>query len=175
MGGGIGLYLAVHRPERLRRVVLVDATCYHAALQPFVYLAQCSPFCALCCSLGGSWLARPVLRCVYGDPALLTPQVVAQYRMAAGQLRYRRVCAGMLRDYWNDAFAETARRYREIRTPLLLVWGGRDIWVSARCGRRLASDTGADLTIISRAGHLAHQARPGLFNEAALCFLRPEP
>ena len=81
----------------------------------------------------------------------------------------------MLRDYWNEAFAETTRRYGEIRTPLLLVWGGRDIWVGARCGRRLAADTGSGLTFLARAGHLAHQARPELFNEAVLCFLRSEP
>ena len=172
MGGGIGLQLAVHQPKRLRRVVLAGATCYRAAFRPFNYLARCSPFCALCCRLGGPWLAEPVLRRVYGDPSLLTPQVVAQYRMAAERPQYRQTCAGMVRDYWNGAFAETARHYQEIRLPLLLVWGARDVCVRARYGRRLAADTGADLIVIARAGHLVQQASPEPFNEAVICFLR---
>ena len=172
MGGGIGLQLAVHQPERLRRIVLAGATCYHAAFRPFSYLARCSPVCTLCCRLGGPWLAEPVLRRVYGDPSLLTPQVVAQYRMAAERPQYRQACAGMLRDYWNDAFAETAQRYREIRSPLLLVWGARDVCVRARHGRHLAADTGADLIVIAGAGHLVQQASPESFSEAVICFLR---
>jgi len=172
MGGGIGLQLAVHRPERLRRVVLVDATCYRAAFRPLGYLARCSPLRTLCCRLGGPWLAEPVLRRVYGDTSLLTPQVVAQYRMAAERPQYRQACAGMLRDYWNGAFAETARRYGEIRLPLLLVWGARDVCIRARYGRHLAADTGADLIVIAKAGHLVQQASPDSFNEALTCFLR---
>ena len=174
MGGGIGLQLAVHRPERLRRVVLVDATCYRAAFRPLGYLARCSSLCALCCRLGGPWLAEPVLRRVYGDTSLLTPQVVAQYRMAAERPEYRQACAGMLRDYWNGAFAETARRYREIRLPLLLVWGARDVCIRARYGRHLAADTGAELIVIAKAGHLVQQASPDSFNEAVTYFLRSD-
>jgi pimeloyl-ACP methyl ester carboxylesterase len=172
MGGGIGLHLAIYRPDRLRRLVLVAPTCYHALFRPFVYLLRCSFFGALCRCLGGPWLAEPVLRSVYGDPTLLTPQVVAQYRMATRRPEYIEVLVGMMRDYWNHAFAETAHRYRKIAVPLHLVWGARDILVHTRCGLRLAADTGADLTVIAGAGHLVQQARPETFNEAMTCFLR---
>lgn len=172
MGGGIGLHLAVHRPDRLGRVVLVAPTCYHALFRPFVYLLRCPLFGTLCRRLGGPWLAEPVLRSVYGDPTLLTPQVVAQYKTAVRRPEYLQGFVGMLRDYWNRAFAETARRYRNIAVPLYLVWGERDILVHTRCGLRLAADTGAGLTVVTGAGHLAQQARPKTFNEAVTCFLK---
>lgn len=171
MGGGIGLQLAVHQPDRLRRVVLAAPTCYYGACRPFVYLLRCPLFAALCRGLAGPRLAWPILRSMYGDPALLTPAVLAQYQMTTRRPEYPHALTGMLRDYWNHAFTEAARRYSRIRVPLHLVWGARDIWVSTRCGPRLAADTGAGLTVIAGAGHLVQQARPRPFNEAVTCFL----
>ncbi|MGD1996264.1 MAG: alpha/beta fold hydrolase [Anaerolineae bacterium] len=172
MGGGIGLYLAVHHPDRLRRVVLVAPTCHHAPLRPFISLFRCPPFAALARRLSGPWLARPILRSQYGDPALLTPPVLAQYRIAFERPEYLVACGRMLRDYWNRSFAATARRYQEIRLPLQLVWGERDIWVHPRrYALRLAAQTGAALTVIAEAGHLVHQARPQIFNETVIHFL----
>lgn len=172
MGGGVGLQLAVHHPDRLRRVVLVDPTCYHPPFRPFVYLARCSPVRALACRLTGPWTVWPVLRSQYADTTLLTLPVLDQYRLQFQRPEYVRACARMLCDYWNSAFAETARRYREIRLPLHIVWGERDVWVGARHAWRLAADTGADVTVVGGAGHLVQQARPARFNEVVACFLK---
>ena len=175
MGGGIGLLLAIYCPERLRQVVLEAPVCYHALFRPFVYLARCPAVTALARRLIGPWLARPVLHSAYGDDALLTPTVLSQYRSAFRRAEYARACVGALRGYWNGAFAQAARRYHTIRTPLHLVWGERDIWIDHRCAPRLAADTGAGLTIIAGGGHIAHQAKPTLFNRIAVQFLASGP
>ncbi len=80
MGGGIGLYLAVHHPRRLLRVVLVAPTCYHAPFRPFVFLFRWAPFSALSRRLAGPWLAKPVLVSQYGDTTLLTPRCLRSTR-----------------------------------------------------------------------------------------------
>lgn len=172
MGGGVVLHLAVHHAGRLRRAVAVAPTCYHAPFRPFVFLARLWPVLALARALSGPWLVGPVVRSMYADLSLLTPQVLAQYRLAFRRPEYLRACAGMLCDYWNRAFYETARRYGEIRVPLHLIWGQRDRWVPAAAyALRLAADTGADLTIIPGAGHLVQQAAPDPFNAAVIRFL----
>lgn len=171
MGGGVGLHLAVHHPDRLRGVVLVAPVCYHAHSRPFVYLLRCSLISGLARRLSGPWMVRPVLLSQYVDRTLLTPAVLSQYRLAFRRPEYLQACAGLLRDYWNGAFAETARRYREVRVPLHLIWGERDVWVRPRYAWRLAADTGADLTVLPGAGHLVHQVRPERFNEAVVRFL----
>ena len=104
----------------------------------------------------------------------MVPQVSAQYRLAFRRPEYLQACAGLLRDYWNGAFAETARRYREIRVPLHLIWGERDMWVRPRYAWRLAADTGAPLTVVEGTGHQVHQARPDVFNDTMIRFLRGE-
>ncbi|HEY76191.1 MAG TPA: alpha/beta fold hydrolase [Thermoflexia bacterium] len=175
MGGGVALYLAIHHPDRVRRVVPVAPVCYHPPFRPSVYLFRCPPFLALARWIAGPWLVGPVLRSQYADPTLLTPDVLDHYRRAFERPEYLEACAGMLRDYWNRAFYETARRYGEIRAPLHLIWGERDTWVPPRrFALRLAADTGADLTIVARAGHLVQQARPGPFNRALLRALERE-
>lgn len=175
MGGGIGLHLAVHHPGRLRRVVLVAPTCYHAPFRPFVFLFRWWPFSAVSRRLAGPWLVKPVLVSQYGDTTLLTPCVLAQYRLAFRRPEYLPACVGLLRDYWNQAFYATARRYREIPTPLHLIWGDRDVWVTTnRYAPRLVADTGAGLTVIPCAGHMVHQVQPERFNETVVRFLREE-
>lgn len=169
MGGGVALYLAVHHPDRVHRVVAVAPVCYHPPFRPFIFLARCLPFLALARRLAGPWLVGPVLRSQYADLTLLTPDVLDHYRRCFERSEYVQACAGMVRDYWNRAFYETARRYREIRVPLHLIWGERDTWVPPRhFALRLAADTGADLTVVGGAGHLVQQARPEPFNCALL-------
>lgn len=174
MGGGVGLYLAVHRAERLRRLVLQAPVCYHALYRPFIYLFRWPLFRALAPSVTGLWMIRQTLVREYVDTTLLTPQVQDQYRLARQRPEFIQATIAELRDYWNDAFAETARHYGEITVPLHLIWGEHDTVVRPRLGRRLAADTGAGLTVIPGAGHLVHQARPEAFNEVALDFLRGE-
>jgi 2-hydroxy-6-oxonona-2,4-dienedioate hydrolase len=172
MGGGVGLYLAVHHADRLRRLVLQAPVCYHALFRPFVYLFRWPFVCTLARYVAGPWLVRKTLVAEYGDTTLLTPQVQDQYRLAGRRPEFIRASVELLRDYWNDAFAETVRRYDEISVPLHLVWGGRDIANSPRLGRRLAADLGVGLTVVPGAGHLCHQARPDVFNRVAVRFLQ---
>lgn len=174
MGGGVGLYLAVHHADRLRRLVLQAPVCYHALYRPFIYLFRWPLFCALAPSVAGLWMIRQTLVREYVDTTLLTPQVQDQYRLARQRPEFVQATIAELRDYWNDAFAETARHYGEITVPLHLIWGEHDTVVRPCLGRRLAVDTGAGLTVIPGAGHLAHQARPEVFNEVAIQFLRGE-
>jgi pimeloyl-ACP methyl ester carboxylesterase len=174
MGGGVGLQLAVHHPDRLRRMVLLAPVCYHALYRPFVYLFRWPPFCALGRRIAGPWMVGQTLVREYADTTLLTHWVQDQYRLACRRPEFIRATVAQLRDYWNDAFTDTARRYGEIAVPLRLIWGERDITVGVRFGRRLAADAGVDLTVIPGAGHLVHQARPEAFNEVAVGFLRGE-
>lgn len=174
MGGGVGLQLAVHHADRLRRVVLLAPVCYHTLYRPFTYLFRWPLFCTLAQLFVGPWMVRQMLARDYVDTTLLTPQVQDQYGLAFKQPEFIRATIALLRDYWNDAFAEAARHYGEISVPLHLIWGERDVTLSPRFGRRLAADTKASLTIVPGAGHVLHQSQPAIFNEVAVRFLRGE-
>jgi pyruvate dehydrogenase E2 component (dihydrolipoamide acetyltransferase) len=174
MGGGVGLQLAAHHADRLRRVVLVAPVCYHALYRPFIYLFRWPLFCTLARYVAGPWMVGQTLVREYVDTTLLTHQVQEQYRLACRRPEFIEATIAQLRDFWSDAFAGTARCYGEIAVPLHLIWGERDITVGRRFGRRLVADTGAGLTVIPGAGHLVHQARPEAFNEVAIQFLRGE-
>jgi pimeloyl-ACP methyl ester carboxylesterase len=155
MGGGIGLQLAVHQPDRLRRAVLAAPVCYHVPLP-----------------LANPWRIWPILRSRDDNLAPLTTRVQAQCQSLIQRPEYLRACTGLVRDYWNHAFFATARRYREISSPIHLIWGEQDIGIPPRrYALRLAADTGASLSVVAGTGHLVQQSRPKLFNEIVTHFL----
>ena len=172
MGGGVALTLAVHHPERINRVVAVAPVCYHPPFRPFVYLFRYKPIASIIEPLVGPWLADLALRHEYGDPTQLQPQVADQYRLESKRPEYMRACMRALRGFWNKSFTSTAERYSEIHSPLQLVWGARDNLISPRrYGPRLAADTGANLTLISGAGHVVQMERSQEFNAVVIDFL----
>lgn len=145
MGGHIAATLTARAPERIDRLILVDAA------------------------------ALPIRR---GTARHLVSLVVAIFRFP---LRFLPVLlldsfrAG-LRTIWragrellvSDIRAEVA----QIRTPTLVVWGGRDTIVPRSLGQQLADSVpGAEMLVIEGAGHNPMWERPDIFNRAVLRFL----
>ena len=64
--------------------------------------------------------------------------------------------------------------YGHLKTPLLIVWGDKDLWLPPAMGRRLHEQVaGSNLVIIPRAGHNVHQEAPSRVNEHIIAFLFP--
>lgn len=71
----------------------------------------------------------------------------------------------------NPTFVE--QHLKEIRCPVLIIWGQEDAWhpvamTEAFC-RQLPK---AEVEILSRCGHLPHEERPDCFNQRALSFIK---
>ena len=48
----------------------------------------------------------------------------------------------------------------ELRTPIRIVWGEKDLYIDIRMGRELAERTHADLNVLSGLGHYPHLQKP---------------
>jgi pimeloyl-ACP methyl ester carboxylesterase len=145
MGGHIALVLAANAPDRVDRLVLVDAA------------------------------ALPIER---GRPRLLIGLLVALFRFPLGFLPvlaadvYRAGLATIWRAAREILGADIGATLARVTLPTLVIWGERDAIVPVSLGRRLtASLPGADLLIISGAGHNPMWERPRLFNRVVLEFL----
>lgn len=149
MGGYVVAELAASAPERVARLLLVDA-----AVMPFGRtFAQ-----------HGLGLLREMLQL---PPAFL-PVLVGD-ALRAGPFTLWVAAQEVMRV---DLRVKLAR----IQAPTLVVWGARDRVVPLALGRALAAAIPhGELAVIDGAGHNAMWDRPAAFNELALHVLAGEP
>jgi len=65
---------------------------------------------------------------------------------------------------------EVQNRYRDIRCPVMLLWGTKDEWIPVARGRELAAMIGTRLIEIPESGHLMQEDAPEAIVAAALRF-----
>jgi len=161
MGGGVALYAAARRPERVERLVLIDALVYPFRIPAegkiilVPYLGE-----ALFRTLTTRALVRRFLRQhIYADPTRVAEDWVdylwermnrpGGYAAAVAALRF---CA-------RPDVVE--RSVRAVRAPTLVVWGEADRLLPVDAARRLADDLpGAETAILPGCGHAPQEERP---------------
>lgn len=151
MGGQISVHLAARHPERLHRLVLVDAAGVPRERSPGALLRFAVELVPL-------WH--------WGDPAFLP--TMARDAWSAGPLTVLGAIRHILRD---DVRALLPR----VEAPTLVLWGERDTLVplvDARTFRE--SIPRAELAVLRGASHNPMVDRPGDFNRIVLRFLGGE-
>ena len=161
MGGGVALYTAARRPERVDRLVVIDPLCYPYRLPP-EGRALLVPY--LGPALFQALFSRPVVRNymqrrVYRDPALATEEWVDYIWERLNRPGGIQALHSSLRFCHEPSVI--ARTVRAIRSPTLIVWGDGDKIFPASFGPRLRVDiTGAELHIVRECGHAPPEERP---------------
>jgi pimeloyl-ACP methyl ester carboxylesterase len=170
MGANTASYTAVHHPERIRALVLVDGAGYR---NPNRDLAQ-APSAAMISfarSATGSDLAatRGLLERRVADKSLVTEQWVEEaFSMWLGS-------AQAIRDMLREGGDVSEEEMREIDIPVLVVWGAEDKVYSPDFGTRLTTDIGnAELHIIENSGHLPQMEQTEAFLGAVLPFIQQQ-
>lgn len=172
-GGTVAMNAALARPERVAALVLVSPAVYAgggapALVRPLLYVPPINHL--------GPLLARRIadggddfIRSAWHDPSRVSEAVLEGYRRPL-----------MIRD-WERALWELtkasrasglAERLGEFKLPALVVTGDDDRIVPTPQSVRLASELpDADLVVIPRSGHLAHEESPAEFMAAIDNFL----
>ena len=141
LGGAVAMRLAVTRPERLTRLVLVNPLAFDELPAEDVRVMQrnAARF-ALRVSrgvLGAALLLTPVLEGSVADPSHMPPRLVARYLapyVGADGVSHLLVLGRSIRP------GELAHLDLEtITAPTLIVWGELDMWVEPSVPDRLAT------------------------------------
>lgn len=152
MGGQMSIHLATRFPERVDRLVLVDA----AGIPRPLSIGNLLRFAAE---------VAPLWR--WGDPRFLP--VIARDALSAGPLTIAQAIAHILRD-------DVRLLLPKIQAPTLIVWGELDSLVPLSNSwemRRLIPN--ARLAVLRGASHNPMVDRPADFNRLVLRFLDGEP
>lgn len=161
LGGEVAWRVASLAPQRVSRLVLVDATGYDVAPQrvPPAFLLSRVPVLSHIGDhlLMKGWVEASV-RSVYGDPARVTPALVDRYFELALREGNRPALRQRLQQL---EVGQDVARIAALRLPVLLLWGERDALVPPAAGRRFLADIpGSQLVLLPGLGHVPQEEDP---------------
>jgi pimeloyl-ACP methyl ester carboxylesterase len=160
-GGQVAWQTALAHPQRVDRLILVDAAGYPMAPQevPIGFRIAQTPWLAplMRVVLPRGFIESSV-RNVYGDPTKVTPELVDRYY----ELTLRSGNREALRERFAQAQAGPgAERIRELALPTLILWGGQDRLIPPANGERFAQDiAGSELVMFDDLGHVPQEEDP---------------
>lgn len=175
MGGAIAAGFAVHAPERVHRLALIDPIgAEPMPLRPLYKLALLPGISELALSLVGTGKMVEGLAGDFFDP----PEVErfkVRYRTQMQYRGFKRAIISTLRNKAVDGSPEIYEQLGRLHMPVLLVWGRQDrtlpIEQSASILRLVPR---AQFEIIEGSGHIPNCERPDVFHPILLKFLESE-
>ena len=173
LGGAVGLIMAINHPDKVGRLVLVDAGGYPMKL-PTILKAARIPTAGFWVNLFyGRWLVKDNLKQVYYDDDKLTPEQIDAYY---DRLRTRNGLAAMValsRAIDFDRFGPYSERAKTLRVPSLIIWGEQDKWIPLEMGERFDRELpNSELAVIPECGHVPQEERPEVTAELITDFIR---
>jgi pimeloyl-ACP methyl ester carboxylesterase len=172
LGGDVAWEVAVSAPQRVESLILIDASGYslNASSIPLGFRIARTPVLN---QIARYSLPRGVIessiRDLYGDPSRVTPELVD------------RIFELTLREGNRDALIQRiqqmelgahADRIKTIKTPTLILWGGRDHLIPPDNARRFEHDiAGSKLVVFDDLGHVPYEEDPARTVAAVKTFL----
>ena len=185
MGGNVAWRMALQRPDRVKKLILVDAAGAPKSPQPATVSTQPKAsrqprpwiFSVIANPTWGKLLTRFTPRFLF---ALNLKQVYANDSLINDALtdRYYEL---LLREGNREATIKrlTSRQnfFGEVRdslkTPTLILWGAQDSWIPLSNGERMhAAIPGSQLVVFPHAGHVPHEEIPEVSVGVAINFLK---
>lgn len=173
MGGGTAIYFAVHHPERVQKLLLVDAAGMPNPL-PFLGKLTNLPLVGeLMYGLKGNFMRRMALKTnwIYDNDFITNRyfENVTRFHKIEGSTE---VMLAILRKQFFHTLAEEVRALGKLDIPTLIVWGEHDKAVPLARGREMhALLHGSRLELFDDVGHCPHDEASARFNRLAVQFL----
>ena len=160
LGGEVAWATAHAHPQRVARLILVDAAGYRFATDglPIGFVIAGTPLLrdAMRYLLPPGTVEGSV-RSVYGDPSRVTPELVALYTDMARRAGNREALGHRLAVH----FTGREDAIRELKLPTLILWGAQDRLIPSEYGQRFARDiAGARLVVFPQLGHVPQEEDP---------------
>lgn len=166
LGGSAAIDLALHHPEMVAGLVLVDAQGYAEGVGGMADMPQ--------------WLAKAgvaVLKSVplrmyagalaYHDRSLATTDAMRVGRLHCHMPGWE----GAKLDFMRSGGYNVAARIPQVEQPALVVWGAQDKIVSPAFSQRFMDDLpNATLEMVDMCGHVPHLEQPEVLAELILSF-----
>jgi pimeloyl-ACP methyl ester carboxylesterase len=173
LGGYIAWTTAVLHPDRVSKLILVDASGYpyESKSMPLAFKLSKNPLTSLLLKnvLPRSLVARSIKN-VYGNPDLVSDELVERYY----QLSLREGNRSALKARFEQTLpGPLAKKIQTIKQPTLLLWGKKDQLIPVKFGVQFAQEIPkSQLIVFDNLGHVPHEEDPQATVSAVIKFLQ---
>jgi pimeloyl-ACP methyl ester carboxylesterase len=175
IGGAIGQRIAVHHPDRVRRLMLIDTVSYDSwpsVTWQRIIRERLDSYAAMSADEFEAMLTGQLKMVVADENDMAGERLrafLAPHRTAVGRTSF---FEHQVRHYDSKYTSELTGRLRELTVPVRIVWGRDDNWQPTTYAERLAADIpGADLVVVPNAGHFLMEDAPERVAREVLDFL----
>ena len=175
IGGAIGQRIAVLHPGRARRLMLIDTVSYDSwpsATWQTIIATRLDSYAAMPAADFEDMLTGQLTMTVADDTNMAGDDLrafLAPHRTALGRVSF---FEHQVRHYDSAYTEELTDRLGELALPVRIVWGEQDRWQPLDYAERLAAEIpGAQLAVVSGAGHFLMEDNPARVTHEVLDFL----
>lgn len=172
LGGEVAWAVAQALPQRVDRLILVDAAGYRIESMsiPLGFRMAGTPgLRSLMANILPPGVIEKSVRNVYGDPSRVTPELVALYT----DITRREGNRAALRKRLSQRDTGREQDIKSLKLPTLILWGGQDRLIPPAYAQRFATDiAGSKLVMFDALGHVPQEEDPVATLAAVQAFLR---
>ncbi len=170
MGGFFAWRYTLHNPERVDKLILIDASGYPAMLgASTVQIARVPLLKDLITRFTPRFLFGRALREAYADDSKITDDLIDRHFRLVLRAGNRQALVDRMAVRNDDLRSD---RIPEIRQPALILWGEEDLWIPVRFAHRFHADLpNSELIIYPEVGHVPMEEIPVRTARDARAFL----
>jgi pimeloyl-ACP methyl ester carboxylesterase len=172
LGGYVAWATAVLHPDHVTKLILVDPSGYPlgSTSVPIAFqLAKMPVLNRLLEEFMPRALVRSSIESVFGNPALVTDELVDRYFELNTRMGNRQALIERFRQTQPGQLAE---RLAEITVPTLIIWGAKDGLIPVSAAKQFQNDIKhSELIIFEELGHVPHEEAPDITANAVQKFL----
>ncbi|MBW1298716.1 alpha/beta fold hydrolase [Aquimarina litoralis] len=183
LGGGIAWSFALDYPEKVKKLLLLDASGYRSKPKKqttenkkkkgssfsVFRLARIPVINKIFLYFTPKFIIRNNLEQVYYDDSKVTDALVKQYHDFALREGNRQAFMDRLT---MKRGKDTSHKLKEINNPTLILWGENDRWISVKAAYKFDEDIpNSKLVIMKETGHLPMEEKPEESVKIAMDFL----
>ena len=172
LGGAMGWLLALEHPDKISRLILIDAAGYPHKMPGIVRAAHLPMAAGLSKLFFSRRMVRRIFEQVYYCDDLITGEQIEAYYARMSTENAFKAQVALARSLKVDSFKRYIERIPEIKVKTLVIWGENDEWIPLENGRKFNRDLiNSTLAIIPCCGHAPQEERPGAVAGIILDFL----
>jgi pimeloyl-ACP methyl ester carboxylesterase len=170
LGGGISIGFALHSPDLVKSLTLINAMGHPMQLPFFLQMARSSPTMAKPL-ISRSLIKTAISDIIYKKEALSEQQIDA-YWMPLEQPGGKEAFLELLQMFDNKLLEKMQESFHRIKVPTLIIWGDHDRLIPVAHATLFHQEIpNAELMIIKDCGHIPQEEEPDLVNSRLLDFL----